>query len=270
MIPKQVLIRGAGDLASGVAHRLFMSGFKIVMLELPQPLVVRRTVSFASAVYAKKMTVENVEAVLCNSYEDVEVVNNENKIALLIDPEALCIKTLRPKILIDARMIKTAVTGSLKDAELVIGLGPGFFAGFTAHAVVETMRGPDLGAVIYNGEAAKNTGVPGLVGGVGMERLLKAPQSGIFEPLKEIGDLVKKDEIVACVNKSPVRSKIDGLIRGLLYPGLKVGEGIKIGDIDPRGMEINVYRISDKARAVGGAVLEAILNRYHFDNISKI
>lgn len=270
MIPRQVYIRGAGDLASGVAHRLFMSGFKIVMLELPNPLVVRRTVSFASAVYENRTTVEDVEAVLCSGYEDIEAANNDHKIAVLIDPEATILRTFKPKILIDARMKKTASTGSLEDAELVIGLGPGFMAGENVHAVVETMRGPELGAVIYKGRAAKNTGIPGTVGGVGVDRLLTAPQSGIFKSFKEIGDLAKKDEIVAYVNKSAVRSRIDGLIRGLIYPGLEVREGLKIGDIDPRGNEVSVYRISDKARSVGGGVLEAILNRYHFDYISKV
>ena len=270
MIPRQVFIRGAGDLATGVAHRLFMAGFDLVMLELPEPLVVRRPVSFASAVYEKKIVVENVEAILCSDRIKVKVANKNRKVAVLVDPEAFSIKKSRPKILVEARMKKTTELASLNDAELVIGLGPGFYAGRNVHAVVETMRGPDLGSVIYNGEAAKNTGIPGKVEGYGIERLLKATESGIFRPIREIGDIVKKGETLAYINESPVQSKINGMIRGLLYPGLEIEEGMKIGDIDPRGKEVNIYKISDKARAVGGAVLEAILHRYHFDNISKL
>lgn len=270
MIPRQVFIRGAGDLATGVAHRLFMAGFDLVMFELPEPLVVRRSVSFASAVYENKVAVENVEAILCSDHIEVKIANKNKQVAVLVDPEAIGIKHSRTKILIDARMKKTTDVASLDEAELVIGLGPGFYAGRDVHAVVETMRGPDLGTVIYNGEAAKNTGIPGKIEGFGIERLLKAPEGGIFKPVRQIGDIVKKGETLAYINESPVQCVLSGMIRGLLYPGLEVEEGMKIGDIDPRGKAVNIYKISDKARAVGGAVLEAILHRYHFDNISKL
>ena len=266
MIPPLVVIRGAGDLATGVAHRLQQSGFKVVMLELPKPLVVRRTVSFASAVYDGSATVEAVEAKLCSSVDLISVVLKADKVALLIDPRGETLQKLQPKIIIDAIMAKTGRTSLLSDAEFVIGLGPGFIAGNDVHAIVETKRGHTLGKVIYLGKAAADTAEPGLIEGYGKERLLRSPLDGIFNPLKEIGELIRTGEAVAAVNDQTIRAEIDGLIRGMLYPGLAVKTGMKVGDIDPRGSKADYLTISDKARAVGGGVLEAIMHRYFFNN----
>jgi xanthine dehydrogenase accessory factor len=264
MIPSLVMFRGAGDLATGVAHRLGSAGFKVVMLELEQPLVVRRTVSFATAVFDQKITVEGVRAELCLTLEDVHGYLARNIVPLLVDPGAAALNNLQPKILIDATMSKKNRITKITDAELVIGLGPGFTAGQDVHAVVETKRGHDLGRVIYSGAAASDTGEPGIIGGYGRERLLRAPVDGVFKPIKEIGELIEKGELVATVDQTPIRAEISGLLRGMLYPGLKVSRGVKVGDIDPRGAEVDYLKISDKARSIGGGVLEAILNRYFF------
>ena len=266
MIPPLVVIRGAGDLATGVAHRLQLSGFKVVMLELPKPLVVRRTVSFASAVYEGFAMVETVEAKLCSSVDLVSVILKSGKVALLIDSQGEALQQLQPKIIIDAIMAKTGRTSLLTDAEFVIGLGPGFIAGTDVHAIIETKRGHTLGKVIYSGKAAADTAEPGLIEGHGKERLLRAPVDGIFKPLKEIGELIRTGEVVASVNDQTIRAEIDGLIRGMLYPGLEVRAGMKVGDIDPRGSKVDYLTISDKARAIGGGVLEAIMHRYFFNN----
>jgi len=263
MIPRLVVIKGAGDLATGVAHRLRQSGFELVMLELAQPLAVRRTVSFATAVFLKTVTVEGIRAELCPTAEDVPGCLARKNVPLLVDPEAASLEILKPKILIDAIMAKENRVTKIKDAELVIGLGPGFSAGVDVDAVVETNRGHALGRVIYEGSAASDTGEPGLIAGYGKERLLRAPVDGLFKPVKEIGELVARGEIVATVEGSPIKAEINGLIRGLLYPDLLIKAGTKVGDIDPRGAEVDFRAISDKARAIGGAVLEAILNRYY-------
>lgn len=263
-IPRLVLIRGAGDLASGVAHRLFKAGFQITMLELPRPLVVRRTVSFASAVYEKSMEVETVRAELCPSYERAGELLRRRVIPLLIDPGGSSVEILKPAVLVDAIMAKRNTGTGIDKADLVVGLGPGFTAGVDVHAVVETMRGHHLGRVLYSGEAAEDTGEPAEIDGYGSDRLLRAPAEGTFNPLKAIGDLVKKGEQVAAVDSYPIIAAIDGVIRGILYPGLKVCKGLKVGDIDPRGDEVDHRTISDKARSIGGGVLEAIMHRFFY------
>jgi len=262
MIPRLVVIKGAGDLASGVAHRLWRSGFNLVMLELPRPLVVRRTVSFASAVYEGSAMVESVEARSCPSAENALELFKKRIIPVLIDPGGESLAFLNPKIMVDAIMAKKNLGTCITDAELVIALGPGFTAGKDAHAVIETRRGHKLGCVIDRGTADADTGEPGEIAGYGMERLLRAPSDGIFKPEKVIGETVVKGEKVALVDWKPVYAQVNGLVRGLLYPGLQVKKGMKVGDIDPRGNTVDCFSISDKARAVGGGVLEAIMNRY--------
>jgi len=262
MIPRLVIIKGAGDLASGVAHRLWRSGFNLVMLELPRPLVVRRTVSFATAVYEGSAVVESVEARLCPTVEKAPELIKKRIIPVLIDPRGDSLSFLQPKILVDAVMAKKNLGTCINNAELVIALGPGFTAGKDVHAVIETRRGHKLGCVIDRGTADADTGEPGEIAGFAMERLLRAPADGIFKPHKMIGDTVIKGETVALVDRNPVYTQIDGLVRGLLYPGLQVKKGMKVGDIDPRGETVDFCSISDKARAVGGGVLEAILNHY--------
>lgn len=265
-IPRKVVIRGAGDLATGVAHRLWNSGFSVVMLELPRPLVVRRTVSFATAVYDGYIEVEGIRAELCPSAGKVGEYLDRRVIPVLVDRKADALASLQPPVVVDAIMAKKDTSTRLDFAELVIGLGPGFTAGREVHAVVETKRGHNLGRVIYSGSAEKDTSEPGLIEGYGKERLLRAPADGIFKPLKKIGDLVKAGDTVAAVGDLKINSEINGLVRGMLYAGSEVFRGLKVGDIDPRGSAVDYYRISDKARSVGGGVLEAILNRY-FKNV---
>ncbi len=263
-MPRLVLIRGAGDLATGTAHRLWRAGFAVVMLELPQPLVVRRTVSFAAAAYEKTMEVEAVRAELCPSRDQVATLLKRRVIPVLIDPEGVAIEILKPAILVDAIMAKKNIGTAINNAGLVIGLGPGFTAGKDVHVVIETKRGHNLGCVLYKGSAAEDTGEPAMVNGYGSGRLLRAPEEGIFYPLKAIGELVKSGDQVAYVDNHPIIASIDGMIRGLLYPGLKVVKGLKVGDIDPRGNEVDFKTISDKARSIGGGVLEAIMHRYFY------
>jgi xanthine dehydrogenase accessory factor len=264
MIPRMVLFKGAGDLATGIAHRLWNAGFDPVMLELAKPLVVRRTVSFASAVYEKSIEVESVTAKLCPSVEMIDSYLSEKYIPVLIDPEAITMQKLKPKILIDARMTKANDLTSKNDAELVIAIGPGFTAGVDCHVVIETERGHNLGRVIYKGKAAADTGEPGAVAGYAKERLLRAPTDGKFIPLKKIGDSVMTGEITATVEEVPIHSAMDGIVRGMLFPELTVSKGMKVGDIDPRGERVDFRTISDKARSLGGSVLEVILHRYFF------
>ncbi len=262
MIPKIVVIRGAGDLATGVASRLWNSGFSVVMLELPRPLVVRRTVSFATAIYEGSIVVEGTRAEHCPDPGNIKKMLEKRVVPVLKDPDAEMIVFLKPHILIDAIMAKKQTSTNIMHADLVIGLGPGFRAGEDVHAVVETKRGHHLGRVYYRGSAAKDTSEPGIIEGYGKERLLRAPAEGIFKPYKKIGDIVKVGDIVAAVDRFAIRAQINGLIRGMLYDDIKVTAGMKVGDIDPRGETVNYHCISDKARAVGGGVLEAILNRY--------
>ncbi|HOL16966.1 MAG TPA: selenium-dependent molybdenum cofactor biosynthesis protein YqeB [Bacillota bacterium] len=257
-----VVIKGAGDLATGTAHRLWQAGFDVVMLELPRPLVVRRAASFATAVYDGSIQVEGVTAVKCAGMDQLEDLLARRIVPVLVDPGARIIKRLRPGVLVDGIMAKRNTGTAITDAPLVIGLGPGFTAGGDVHAVIETNRGPNLGRVIYHGTAEPDTAVPGEVGGFAAERLLRAPADGIFRPLYKIGDQVEQGEVVAYVGEVPVKAAISGLLRGLLYPGLTVTAGLKVGDIDPRGAAIDPQAISDKARAVGGGVLEAIMHRY--------
>lgn len=259
-LPGPVIIKGAGDLASGVAHRLYQSGFRVAMLELPQPMVVRTTVSFAAAVYEGKTEVEGVKACLARNEAEIERCWEAGYIPVHVDRAAELVEKIRPPILIDAIIAKRNTGTNCGHAPVVIGLGPGFTAPRDVHAVVETKRGHELGRVIYNGEAAPNTGVPGDIGGYGAQRVLRAPQDGTFQPQRTIGDLVQEAETVAFVDGVPVVSAIDGMVRGMLFPGLTVREGTKVGDVDPRGATANYLNISDKARAIAGGVLEAILH----------
>jgi len=254
-----VIIKGAGDLASGTAHRLVRSGFPVVMLEIPEPTVIRRTVSFAEAVFGGKITVEGITAVLAQSPDQVIEVVRSGQIPVLVDPAWHSIKVLRPKVVVDAIIAKENLGTGLHEAPVVIGLGPGFTAGSDVHAVVETQRGHNLGRVLLRGSAAPNTGVPGSIAGFTGERLLRSPGRGVLSACKEIGDYVEKGETVAMVGTMPVVAAISGIVRGMLKSGIAVKEGMKFGDIDPRGIADSCLTISDKARAVAGGVLEAMM-----------
>lgn len=258
-----ILIRGGGELASGVAHRLTCSHFKVCLAEIPHPQAVRRGVSFCEAVYEGEQEVEGVVAKLISSPDGIFPVWEEGKVPLLIDPEATIKDTLKPDVLVDAILAKKNLGTKISDASLVIGLGPGFKAGKDVHIVIETNRGHNLGKVIVQGEAEANTGVPGIIAGVSAERVFRAPKAGRFSTNKQIGDHIQAGEVVAFVDGSPVKAQVEGIIRGLLRNGDEVHKGTKIGDVDPREIRDYCYTISDKARAVAGGVLEAILSHFN-------
>ena len=253
-----IIIRGGGDLATGVAVRLFRAGFPVMILEVEHPTVIRLPVSFARTVYKGKAVVEEIEAVLVSSWEKAEDIIKKGKIPVLIDPKGNCIEKLSPTILVDAILAKRNLGTRIDQAPLVIGLGPGFTAGEDVDVVVETMRGHNLGRVYYQGQAAPDTGVPGEVGGESKRRLLRAPAEGKIIPLHKIGDLVRAGEAIAEVEGVPLKAEISGVLRGLIYPESWVTKGMKVGDIDPRGTREYCFTVSDKARSIGGAVLEAI------------
>ncbi len=255
----KVLIKGAGDLASGVAHRLHGAGFSIIMTEIEKPTVIRRTVSFAQAVFDGETTIENIKGRRVNNLKEAYAAMERGEIPIIIDPEAKCQKELKAEIVVDAILAKRNINTSINDAKSVIALGPGFCGGKDCHGVIETKRGHNLGRIYYTGQAIADTGIPGDIGGESLNRLLKATAPGIFKPLKEIGDLVKKGDLIAYCGETPLKAKIDGCLRGILSEGLEVYENMKVGDIDPRGDRDYCFTVSDKARALGGAVLEAIL-----------
>ena len=253
-----IVIRGAGDLATGVAVRLFNAGYRVVMLDIEKPTVIRRTVSFAEAFYEGAFSVEGVKGVLVNSFDEAKELSKERVIPLLVDPECKSIESLKPVVLIDAIIAKRNLGTSRDMAPFTVALGPGFIAGVDADVVIETKRGHSLGSLIREGQAIANSGIPGIIGGYGKERVIHSENAGIFKGAREIGDLVKKGDIVAYVDDVPVKATIDGKLRGLLHSGLYVPAGFKIADIDPRGENAEHRTISDKARAIGGGVLEAV------------
>lgn len=255
---KLVLIKGAGDLATGIAYRLFRSGFAVVMTELSQPMVIRRTAAFAEAIFTGEATVEGVVAVKteCN---DVLSVIDKGQIPVVIDPQGLLVEKLQPVAVVDAILAKKNMGTHIQDAQIVIGVGPGFSAGEDVHAVVESMRGHYLGRVITKGPAIADTGVPGDIGGYTKERIVRAPCAGLFTGVSKIGDHVFGGDIVAYVDQQPVIAPITGTLRGLLHDDLMVQQGMKIGDVDPRCIREHCFSISDKARSIGGGALEAIL-----------
>lgn len=255
-----VLIRGAGDLASGVAHRLWQARFPVFMVDVAKPLVVRRTVSFATAIFEGQVTVEGLTACRVEKMSEVYKVLKQGKIPVLIDPGAESIQLLKPKILVDAIMAKKNLGTRRHQAPIVLGLGPGFTAGVDVNAVVETMRGHYLGRVIWQGSAIPDTGVPGEIGGFTEERLLRAPVAGIWKPSVAIGDWIEKGDTVAVLGEVSVQCRVAGIVRGLLYPGLQAQQGMKVGDVDPRGSKEHCFTISDKSRAVAGGVLEAVIH----------
>ena len=256
----RVLIRGAGDIATGIALRLFRSHMEVVMTDLPAPTAIRRTVCFSQAIVLGKTVVEDVTAVRASDAAEAETLLAQGVIPVLADPDGACREALHPDAVVDAILAKRNLGTRITDAPVVIGVGPGFTAGTDCHAVVETMRGHTLGRAIYQGSALPNTNIPGLIGGYAGERVLRAPADGIFEPRMEIGQLVQEGEIAATVNGKPMRCTLTGCLRGLLQGGLQVHEGMKCGDIDPRGQQANCFTASDKATAIGGGVLEALLH----------
>jgi len=259
----KVVIKGAGELGSAVGWTLRRCGFYVLFTEIPQPLAVRRRVCFSEAVYEGEQVVEGVKGVLIKDLQEVEDVWKRGEVAVIVDPEGNSVSLIKPDVLVDAIMAKRNTGTSMDQATFTIGLGPGFYAGRDVHVVIETQRGHNLGRVIYEGEAEPNTGIPGEIRGFTWQRVLRAPKEGLFKPLKDIGDSVKKGETVALVDSEPVTAAIEGVIRGLLREGIRVPKGEKVGDIDPRGIRDYCFTISDKARSVAGGVLGAILERFN-------
>ena len=258
-----VCIKGAGEIGSAVAWRLHMANIrKIIMLESPNPLSVRRKVSFSEAIFNGTQTVENVGAALCNDVEEIQRVWQEGHIAISVDPAWHMLKQLKADVVVDAILAKRNLGTTMSEAPLVVGLGPGFIAGADVHVVIETNRGHDPGRVIVSGSAEPNTGTPGSIQGYTQERVLRSPANGRFRTSRKIGDQVEKRDVLGSVEQVEILANIDGVLRGLLRSGTQVQQGLKVGDIDPRGKENYCYTISDKARAISGSVLEAVLRNY--------
>jgi xanthine dehydrogenase accessory factor len=254
-----VVVKGGGDLGTGVAWRLHRCGFRVLVTETARPTVIRRAVSFASAVYDGAATVDGVTARLAADDAGVAAAWAAGEVGVLVDSEGAVIQRLQPDAVVDAILAKRNTGTRIGDAAVVVALGPGFTAGADCHAVVETNRGHNLGRVLLEGSAEPNTGVPGTVGGESGRRVLRAPQEGVFRAERAIGDLVQAGDVVARVDDAPVRSQLDGVVRGLLHDGLPTHSGMKVGDVDPRGIASHCFTISDKALAIGGGVVEAIL-----------
>jgi len=254
-----IWVRGAGDIATGVAFRLYKSGFSVVMSDLARPTAIRRTVCFSEAIVKGETTVEDITARFATNAEEALAVLARGEIAVMADPLGESVRQLNPVAVVDAILAKRNLGTRITDAEIVVGVGPGFTAGEDCHAVVETMRGHTLGRVFYSGSALPDTGVPGNIAGFTLERLLRAPRAGIFRGVKKIGDVVQAGEVCAYVDDEPVISRIKGVLRGLLPDGIEVNEGMKSGDVDPRCEISHCFMVSDKALAIGGGVLEAIL-----------
>jgi xanthine dehydrogenase accessory factor len=255
-----ILIRGAGDLASGVAVRLHRAGLNVAMTELPQPLAVRRTVAFAEGIYAGSLTIEGITGRRVDDPADslkILGILSKQQVPVIVDAECRAAATLHPLVIVDARMLKRPPESLVHQAQMYIGLGPGFEAPTECHAVIETKRGHTLGRVIWQGRTLDDTAKP-----EGNEhRVLRAPADGIFESTAQIGHHFAKNETIATIKGRQVGAPFAGTLRGLLHPGISATVGMKVGDIDPRDDPELCQLVSDKALAVGGGVLEAMLSR---------
>lgn len=255
-----VVIKGGGEMASGIAHRLFMANMtRICMIEIEKPLCVRRSVSFCEAVFTGATVVEGVAARLVQGIADLTLAWKRGEIGVVVDPVWKIIADVMPDVVVDAVMAKRNLGTTKDEAPLVIGVGPGFSAPDVVHVVVESNRGQNLGRAIYDGAAEAHTGVPGLTAGLTWERVLRAPHKGLVRHVKSIGEAVAKGDIVLYVGETAVRAAIDGVVRGLIRQ-IPVAGGEKVGDVDPMGDPSCCSAISDKARAIGGGVLEAIMH----------
>jgi len=280
-----ILIRGAGDLASGIALRLHRCGMKIIMTDVEKPTSIRRTVAFSEAIVHKKTTVEDVTAVYANNTDEALDIISKGNIAVLVDPTASCKNTIKFDVLVDAILAKKNLGTQIDDAPIVIGVGPGFTCKKDCDAYVETLRGHSLGRACYEGSPIPNTNIPGFIGGFSGERVLRAPADGIFFGIHKIGDIVNEGETVgfvispdkadmaqSLINNEvltikqceelegiPMKATLNGCLRGLLDNNIYVKKGLKSGDVDPRGEKSYCYTVSDKALGVAGGVLEAIL-----------
>lgn len=265
VIDNLIIVRGGGDLATGTIYKLHQCGFPVLILETARPSAIRRNVSFCEAVYQGSQTVEGVTCPLAGSAAEAEALLREGGLAMRIDPAGDCIAEFQPLAVVDAILAKKNLGTSRTMAPITVALGPGFTAGVDVDAVVETKRGHNLGKVLYSGAAAPNTGVPGVIGGYGKERVVRSPAAGILRNVAKITDTVEQGQTIAVVETEagpvPVQATLTGLLRGLLRDGYPVTKGFKLADIDPRMEEYdNCFTISDKARCIAGGVLEAILH----------
>ena len=261
-----IIVRGGGDLATGTIYKLHKCGFPVLVLETESPSAIRRNVAFSEAVYQGSQKVEDVTCHLASSLQEAEQLLQTGKLAILVDPEGRAISQLKPLAVVDAILAKRNLGTNRDMAPITVGLGPGFTAGVDVDAVIETKRGHNLGRVLWQGSAAANTGIPGIIAGYGKERVIHSPAAGTLRNVCRITDTVYKGQVIAEVETAngtvPVTATLDGLLRGLIRDGYPVTEGFKIADIDPRAEEYqNCFTISDKARCIAGGVLEAILQR---------
>jgi xanthine dehydrogenase accessory factor len=263
----KIIIRGAGEMATGTACRLYCAGFKkILHSEIPSPLAVRRAVSFSEAVHEGIQSVEGITAVRISSVDDLDRVWSSSRIPVFVDPDKVAVTTVKPDVVIDAILAKRNTGTAIDDARLVIGLGPGFFAGQDVHYVIETNRGHNLGKVIQHGPPEPDTGMPGEIAGQSVRRVFRSPGDGVFISDRTIGEPVREGETVGEVAGLPVKATLDGVLRGLIRPGTQVFKNMKLGDVDPRGDRSHCFTISEKARAIGGGVLEAVLMEFNRPN----
>lgn len=263
-----IIVRGGGDLATGTIYRLHQAGYHVLVLEVQQPLAIRRQVAFCQAIYDNEVEVEGVKACRIEKLAQCQQVFAAGKIPVYIDEQGEAIQLLKPEIVIDAILAKKNLGTNRQMAPLTIALGPGFEASKDVDAVIETKRGHHLGRIYYQGSAIKNTGIPGVIAGYGKERVMHAPVHGLFQPVRKIGDVVKKGEVLAHIQNEDglhdVYASLDGVLRGILQPGLDIPQGLKIADIDPRLESANhCTTISDKARCISGSVLEVICRYEH-------
>ena len=253
-----VYVRGAGDIATGIAARLVRAGVSVVMSDIAAPTCIRRTISFCEAIRLGACEVEGIRARRAETPAEALAIVGEGDVAVVVDPAARMLDELKPDALVDAILAKRNLGTARDMAPAVIAVGPGFTAPNDCDAVVETMRGHFLGRVITDGAAAPNTGIPGIIAGFGKERVIHSPAAGIFRSERTIGDIVHAGDVIGYAGDTPMRTVIDGCLRGLLASGIEVTEGFKCADVDPRGDASYIDYISDKATAVGGGVLEAL------------
>ncbi|QLY80406.1 selenium-dependent molybdenum cofactor biosynthesis protein YqeB [Clostridium intestinale] len=257
---EMVIVRGGGDIASGVIQKLYRCGFKVLVLEIENPTCIRRAVSFSEALFEDEIEVEGIKSVRVKNLEEIEDAWKNNKVPVIVDPKGSYINLLKPKAVVDGILAKKNLGTYINMAPITIALGPGFEAGKDVDVVIETNRGHNLGRLIFNGEAQADTGAPGNIGGYTKERVIYSPCDGVINNVRVIGDIVKKEEPLAYVGDYIVRATIDGVLRGIIRNNSKVYKGLKIADIDPRLEERkNCFTISDKARTIGGGVLEALI-----------
>ena len=271
MIMRPIVVRGGGDIATGTVAALSRAGYPVIILECARPTAIRRKVAFCDAIYERDRwygegtkTVEGITCTLTSNIDDAMRRAQPGRPMILIDPEAKSLARLKPDVLVDAILAKKNLGTTIDMAPLTIALGPGFTAGVDVRCVIETMRGHDLGRILYEGTAMENTGVPGVVAGYGRERVIHAPASGRLELISGIGEIVEKGKIIAVIDTGKARVKVpaslSGVLRGILPENFEVTEGMKMADIDPRVDQVeNCSKISDKARCIGGSVLQLVV-----------